>query len=142
MFGHSDSPESILPRLEEKIESYYLKHEIKCFYVGNRGWFDRLAATAVKRLKTKYPDIKLYLVLAYHPGERAVHLTKGFDASYYPPLENVPRSFAIVRANRYMVETAEAVICDVCHVGNTKKLLEYARRRQKTGRLILENVAE
>jgi hypothetical protein len=82
------------------------------------------------------------LLLSYHPAERPVDLTDGFNNSYYPPLENVPRQYAIVRANRYMVDTADTIICYVKHIGNTRNLLEYAQRRQKKEGLPIENVAE
>lgn len=142
MFGHADCPDSIMPRIEAAIEAQYTLHGIDNFYVGNRGKFDGLAASAAKRVKQQHPDLKLYLLLAYHPGERAVDLTDGFDNSYYPPLENCPRQYAIVRANRYMVDTADSIICYVKHIGNTRNLLEYAERRQKKEGITIENVAE
>jgi hypothetical protein len=69
-------------------------------------------------------------------------LTDEFDNSYYPPLENVPRKYAIVRANQYMIDTADSIICYVKHIGNTRNLLEYAQRRQKKEGIVIENVAE
>ena len=142
MFGNRDCPESSLPKIEKTIEQFYLKNKITTFYVGNRGNFDRLAAVAVKHMKRHYPEIKLYLVLAYHPAERPVYLSEGFDNSYYPPLENVPRPYAIVRGNRYMVSHCDSIICYVNHFGNTRSLLEYAQRQQKRNGIILENLAQ
>lgn len=142
MFGHRDSPECILPRIEEAIECHYANYDIHSFYVGNRGSFDHMAAAAVKRVKARHPDIRLYLLLAYHPGERAVQLSQGFDGSYYPPLEHVPRPYAIVKANRYMADCADSVICYVNHTGNTRDLLNHARLRQKKEELPIENLAE
>lgn len=142
LFGHSDCPDSVMPILEQAVERFYTYFQVRYFYVGNRGRFDSLAAAAVKRAKQRHNDISLLLLLAYHPGERAVNLTEGFDNSYYPPLENVPRQYAIVRANKYMVDTADSIICYVNHIGNTRNLLEYARRRQKKERIAIENLAE
>ena len=142
MFGHATAPYRILPKIEQAIEDHYTKHHVTAFYVGNRGQFDSMAATAVKRVKQRHPDIRLFLVLAYHPAERPVNLTEGFDHSYYPPLENVPRQYAIVRANQYMVDTADTVICYVNHPGNTRNLIEYAQRRNKKSGTIIENMAE
>lgn len=82
LFGHADAPDTIMSKLDEAIENCY-SSGITYFYVGNRGRFDSLAASAVKRAKLRHPEIKLYLLLAYHPGERAVNLTDGFDGSYY-----------------------------------------------------------
>lgn len=141
MFGHADCPDSILPKIEEAIETCY-SHGVTDFYVGNRGRFDSLAATAAKRVKQRHPHIQLFLLLAYHPAERTVDLSDGFDGSYYPPLEGTPRQYTIVKANRYMVNTADALICYVCHIGNTRNLLEYAERRQKKDGVVIENLAE
>ena len=142
LFGHATTPYEAIARIEAAAERHYLEHGIKTFIVGNRGSFDGFAATAIKTLKQRHNDISLLLLLAYHPGERAVDLTDGFDNSYYPPLENVPRQYAIVRANKYMVDTADSVICYVKHIGNTRNLLEYAQKRQKKEGIIIENVAE
>lgn len=138
MFGHADCPDDSLPKIMEAIEKFYKEFDMRVFYVGNRGNFDSLAATAAKKVKEKYPDLSLELVLAYHPGERLVSLRPGFDGSYYPPLEGVPRRAAIVQANRYMVETADAILCYVQHFGNTRDLLEYARKKRQ---IPIENVA-
>lgn len=142
MFGHADSPESIIPKIEAAIEYMHTFFGISAFYVGNRGQFDHCAATAAKLVKQKYPKIQLFLLLSYHPAERPVDLPDGFDNSYYPLLKRVPRQYAIARTNRYMVDTADAFICYVKHIGNSRNLLEYAQRRQKKEGIPIENVAE
>ena len=141
MFGHGNAPESIMPRILVAIEAQYRDNGVTAFYVGNRGSFDRMAAAAVKQVKQQFPEISLILVLSYHPGERSVDLSEGFDGSYYPPLENIPKRYAIVRANQHMIDTVDSVICYVNHVGNTRKLLEYAMRKQRAYGLIVDNVA-
>ena len=142
MFGHATTPYDAISLIEAAAEKQYNEQSIRTFIVGNRGNFDSLAATAIKNLKKKYSDISLLLLLAYHPAERPVHLTEGFDNSYYPPLEGVPRQYAIVRANKYMVDTADSIICYVNRIGNTRKLLEQAQKRQKKEGIPIENVAQ
>ncbi len=72
--------------------------------MGSYGNFDRLAANAVMDAKRQHPNITLMLVLPYHPGERPVEAPNGFDGTYYPEaLENTPRKFAIVRANKSLM---------------------------------------
>ena len=141
MFGHATTPYDAISLIEAAAEKQYNEYYIRTFIVGNRGNFDSHAATAIKNLKKKYSDISLLLLLAYHPAERPVHLTEGFDNSYYPPLEGVPRQYAIVRANQFMVDTADSIICYVNRIGNTRKLLEQAERRQKKENILIENVA-
>ena len=142
MFGHADTPDSILPVLENTIELYFTQFQIQSFYVGNRGSFDRLATTAAKRVKQRYPELKLYLLLAYHPAEQTISLSEGFDSSFYPPLEGVPRKYAIVKANKYMVDNADSIICYVKHIGNTRNLLEYAQKRKMQGEIVLQNLSK
>lgn len=142
MFGHKGSPHSILSQIKQAIENHYTKYGVTVFYVGNRGLFDSLATTAVKQAKLQHPNIQLILLLAYHPAERTVDLTDGFDGSFYPPLENVPRPYAIVKANQYMVSKADSIICYVKHPGNARNLIEYAQRRKKKEGLLIENLAE
>ena len=139
MFGHGDAPDSIIPKIENAIDQLH-SMGVTIFYVGNRGRFDSLAATAVKKAKRRYNDIRLYLLLAYHPAERAVHLGRGFDGSYYPSLEAVPRPYAIVRANQSMVNTSDYLICYVKHIGNTRNLLEYTQKRKRKDQIL--NIAE
>lgn len=141
LFGHSDCPDAILPKLKHSIETA-ISNGITHFYVGNRGNFDRLAATAVKKMKTQHPEICLYLVLAYHPAERAAEPSEGFDGTCYPLVEKVPRRYAIVRTNETMLRQTNAVICYVNHPGNTRKLLKTAQKRMETGEIILENLGE
>ena len=141
LFGHAITPHEALFGIEAAAERHYHEYGIRTFVVGNRGDFDSYAATAIKRLKQRYKDISLLLLLAYHPAERPVYLTDGFDNSYYPPIENVPRQYAIVEANHHMADTADTIICYVKHIGNTKRLLEYAERRKKEN-TIVENVAQ
>lgn len=142
LFGHSDAPQDIQSAIEAAVERQYLNHGIRQYYVGAYGAFDRMAASALKSAKKRYQDMSLYLLLPYHPAERPVETPEGFDGTFYPPLEKVPRRYAIVRANRYMIEICDSVICYVHHIGNTRTLLEYAQRRVKKGGLFLENLAE
>ena len=70
------------------------------FFLGGYGEFDSLAASILREQKKKYPQIELVLVLAYLNTGRN---TSGYDSTVYPPLETVPRRFAISHRNRWMV---------------------------------------
>ena len=142
--GHRDADERLLPRLELVIDRLIWEENVRYFYVGGYGDFDRIAAAAVKRAKQKYPDITLMLVLPYHPAERAVPTPNGFDGTYYPEgLENTPRRYAIVRTNQIMVNTCDWLVCYVRHgVRNSSNLLEYARRREGKDLIQIINIAE
>ncbi len=57
-----------------------------------------------------------------------------------PALEEaVPRRYAIVKANQYMADRADSILCYALNFGNSRKLLDYARRRSKVP---IENLAQ
>ena len=99
------------------------------FYLGGYGDFDSLAAAAVRRQKTKYPNIEAVLVLAYLNREMDA---SRYDGTTYPPLETVPPRYAIVRRNEWMVRESDVAISGVTHGwGGAAKTLDYAKRRGK-----------
>ena len=142
--GHREADEHLLPRLEWVIDRLILEENVRYFYVGGYGGFDRIAAVAVKQVKQKYPDITLMLVLPYHPAERTVPTPTGFDGTYHPEgLENTPRRYAIVCTNKIMVDTCDWLVCYVRHgVSNSRNLLEYAQRRANKGLIKIKNICE
>lgn len=129
--GHREADERLLSTLANTIERLVVSEDVTCFYVGGYGGFDRVAATAVKQVKQRYPEIILMLVLPYHPAERPVETPYGFDGTYYPEgMETVPRRFAIVQANKHMVENVDWLIAYVRHgASNSQKIIEYAKIR-------------
>ncbi len=86
----------------------------------------------------------LQLVLPYHPVERPIEAPDGYDGTYYPEgLEIVPRQYAIVQANKIMVDTSDWLVAYVRHgASNSKKMLEYAQRRAMKGLIQIENLVE
>ena len=129
--GHREADERLLPILTAAIERLITEEQVSFFYVGGYGGFDRIAATAVKRMKLQHPEITLMLVLPYHPAERPIETPYGFDGTYYPEgLEKVPRRYAIVRANEIMVKQSDWLISYVRHgASNSSRILEYARKQ-------------
>ena len=101
----------------------------KTFYLGGYGDFDSLAAAAIRRQKTSYPNIEAILVLAYL--NREIDISR-YDSTTYPPLETVPPRYAIVRRNEWMIRESDVVISGVTHGwGGAAKTLDYAKRRGK-----------
>ena len=129
--GHREADERLLPCLISTIEKLVSQENVTCFYVGGYGGFDRIAAGAVKRVKRGHPEIILMLVLPYHPAERSIQTPYGFDGTYYPEgMEAVPRRFAIVQANKHMVENVDWLVAYVRHgASNSSKVLAYAQKR-------------
>lgn len=99
------------------------------FYLGGYGAFDGLAASAVRRQKETYPYIEMILVLAYL--DRKID-TSYYDGTTYPPLEKVPRRYAIVKRNEWMVRESDVVISGVLHNwGGAAKTLAFAKKKRK-----------
>ena len=142
--GHREADEQLLPRLELEIERLIALENVRYFYVGGYGGFDRIAASAVKHVKQKYTDITLMLVLPYHPADHPTETPNGFDGTYYPDgLENTPKRYAIMRTNKIMVDTCNYLVCYVNHgASNSRKLLEYAKQREIKGLIRIINISE
>ena len=136
MMGHRDAAQDIYPALCAAVEKHIVSCGVTEFIVGHYGRFDTLAANAVKAIKQKY-KVQLILLLPYHPTEKFVPLPDGFDGTCYPPgMERVPRRFAIVRANQYMVDHTEFLIAYAWRsASNAKNLLEYARKKERKGKI-------
>ena len=133
--GHRDSPSELLPALMEAVEHHIVDDCVTEFIVGNYGNFDRMSAKAVIAAKVRHPEITLSMLLPYHPAERPIKLSQGFDNTFYPPgMEKVPRRFAIVRANRYMIDQVDHLIAYAWHpASNARELVAYATKREQKG---------
>ena len=143
--GHHDAPDTVISLLDESLEHHITEFGVSQFLVGHYGAFDRMAAASVIRAKRKHPDIRLLLLLPYHPAERLVELDAGFDASFYPEgMENTPRHYAIVRANEYVIRH----VCDYLiaygkyQATKTDDFIKIAKVRERKGFLHIDNLAE
>ena len=142
--GHRDAPVGLLPQVWAAVEGLIVREGVTDFYVGSRGSFDRLAAAAVRELRETYPQIRLYLVLAYLPAKGTGEAPPGFTGTVFPEgLESVPRRFAIQRANRAMVDTCDFMVAYAPYAaGNARKVLDYARRQQGRGLIQILELTE
>lgn len=134
----------MLPLLTEAVERHITEYGVTDFYVGHYGAFDGMAAHAVKEAKQRHPEVRLMLVLPYHPAIRPIETPKGFDGSYYPwEDERIPKRVAIIKTNRRMVETCDHLIAYAFHyLGGSGQIVEYARKREGKGLIRVENLAE
>jgi len=141
--GHRETPDTVLPLLQEAVNRHIERYGVTEFIVGHYGNFDYLAAKAVITAKQLHPEIMLSLLIPYHPAERPIKKPKGFDNTYYPPrMEYVPRKLAIVRANRYMVDHVDFLIAYAWHpASNARELVEYAEKKMEKGVIQVVNLA-
>ena len=128
--GHREvqEPEKVRAWLYETVEGL-IREGADCFYLGGYGQFDALASSVVRELKQEYPHIRSVLVLPYLDRECD---RSAYDESIYPPLEHVPKRYAISRRNEYMVDTADVIVAYVVYsFGGASNTLRYAERKQK-----------
>ena len=140
--GNRDASPMLWGAVCDAVESAIVKHHVELFVTGGRGRLDRMAAQAVQKLKLKYPNIRLCLLLAYHPSERPVFLPQGYDESFYPLERPVPARFAIARVNRYMMDHSTVCIAYAAFPGHARNMLAYARQLVRTGRLAVIDLSD
>lgn len=113
----------------KQIVSSLVEEGADTFLLGGYGSFDSIAAITVRELKKDYPGLRSILVLPYLNRDYDTSL---YDESVYPPIEDVPKKFAISRRNEWMVEKADVIIAYVDHDwGGAAATLRYAERKKK-----------
>ena len=124
---------------KEKLKQILIKEITKnptCkFYLGGYGDFDSLCLLTLRELKTDFPDIELLFITPYlDKNYSKLEFAKyHYDDVIFPPLESVPRKFAILKRNEWMVDESDLVIAYVMYSwGGAAKTLEYAKRKKKT----------
>ena len=122
---------------KEKLKQLLIKEIRKnptCkFYLGGYGDFDGLCLQTLRELKTDFPDIELLFITPYlDKNYSKLELAKYYyDDIIFPPIENVPRKFAILKRNEWIVDSADLVIAYVKYSwGGAAKTLEYAKRKK------------
>ena len=122
---------------KEKLKQLLIKEIRKnptCkFYLGGYGDFDSLCLRTLRELKTDFPDIELLFITPYLDNNYSkLELAKYYyDDVIFPPIESVPRKFAILKRNEWMIDSADLVIAHVKYSwGGAAKTLEYAKRKK------------
>ena len=103
------------------------------FYLGGYGDFDSLCLRTLHEIKKDFPDIELLFITPYlDKNYTKLALAKHYyDGIIFPPLEKVPRKFAILKRNEWLVNSADLVIAYVRYSGGgAAKTLEYAKRKK------------
>lgn len=107
------------------------------FLVGGYGDFDSLCAYVCSLIKKERKNCKIvfvtpYITVAQQEKIRGWIELGIYDSVIYPPLENVPPRFAIVKRNEWMIEQSDLIIAYVVRsFGGAYQSLNYARRKKK-----------
>ena len=135
--GHADyipskqDEKRILDFLEEKIGNQSAE-----LFFGGYGNFDGFALLCGKRYQLTHPNVKLILITPYltegFQKNRLNEIRSEYDEILYPPLEKVPKRYAILRRNQWMAEQADYVVAYVTHSwGGAYQTLQHAKKRHK-----------
>lgn len=131
MIGHADVDSGVYPQLLEAIKLHITDYGVREFFVGCHGGFDSMALRALKEARQAYPHIRRILVLAYHPAHLSTGIPEDVDESLYPFDTPVMPRYAIVKANRKMIERCDYLIAYVRHTGKARDFAAYAQRKGK-----------
>ncbi len=115
------------------LELFAKRNEIIECYCGGYGKFDGFAAECVRKAKKDFENIRNFLVIPYISlsfQEKINYLKRYYDEIIYPPLEDIPAKYAVIKRNEWMIDRADLLIAYVKYSwGGAAKSLEYAKRK-------------
>lgn len=136
--GHRSLPnkDDISEKLSYKIEDLIINEGVTEFWVGNYGAFDHLSSYTAKKLKEKYPDIELNLIVPYLTSditENKKLYFEEFDNILLADIpEKTPKKFYIIKCNEYMIQKSDFLIAYVkFSYGGAYRTLEYAKKQNQ-----------
>ncbi len=114
-FGHRHVFGDIEPVLREAVTALIENEHVGLFYVGSNGMFDSMVLGVLKELSGKY-SFGYYMVLSYVP-ERSQNVSELYGENTLVPdgIETVPKRFAIIARNKWMINNSDIVITYVRH---------------------------
>ena len=128
-FGHRDCTDDIIDSLKATIIDFIENKGVSTFLVGNNGNFDRLVIKALTKCKDTFPHIDYCVVLAYLPKNKCFD----YHTIYPEGLENVPKKYAILKRNEWIIKNSDFVVAYITHpTGGAYKALKYAEKLDKT----------
>ncbi len=133
-FGHKEVFDEITPIIFSVLIDLIENRDVKLFFVGNQGNFDRIVLSVLKELKTKYSQIDYFVVLAYLPSKEKEFDNVDYNKTLYPDgLEYAPFKYAICNRNKWMINNSDYVVTYVRHCfGGASKFKELAQKKGKT----------
>ena len=133
-FGHRDAPDKMRLRLYDEIKRHVSERGTDTFYVGGYGNFDNMVSSILHEIKGLYPHISVYQILAYMPTIENGKSNGIRHPTLYPDgLELVPKKFAIVYRNRWIINESDYIIAYVsANYGGAYEALKYARIKHKS----------
>ncbi|MBQ8389041.1 MAG: hypothetical protein IJX46_08965 [Clostridia bacterium] len=107
------------------------------FYCGGYGNFDMMCADICHCIKKEHQNSEIVFITPYMDiaDQAKINdmLDRGrYDSVIYPPIENIPKKFAIVARNRWMIEESDLIVAYVDHnFGGAYNSYKFALRKNK-----------
>ncbi len=135
-FGHREIFCEISKQLLLLIEELIVCHGVVEFWTGGMGEFDAAFSSAVRKIKQKYPHVKLLLIKPYRSVEMNTnrnYYTQMYDEVVIPQaVAGVHPKAAITKRNRWMVDQCDFMITFVHrNAGGAYATKKYAVRKGK-----------
>lgn len=131
--GHNETyGDEVKEKIKDIAISLIEKKGVVEFWVGNYGGFDRCASSAIREVKKERGHVKLVLVLPYITkavGDYKEDYYEKYDTIVIADMpEKTPAKIRIIKANEYMVDNCDYIICNVEHSwGGAAKTMGYAK---------------
>ena len=134
--GHRniDIEQNVADKIKESLIEKIQQCPNAKFYLGGYGGFDSLAFSILRKLKKDFPNIELIFISPYLDSSysKLQIANEIYDGTLYPPLETMPKKFAILKRNKWMVDCCDLLIAYVKYSwGGARKTLDYAIRKKK-----------
>lgn len=128
LIGHRDCSDMIVDKLTKEMEKLIVKYDVRVFYVGTHGNFDRMAYGVLCKLESKY-NIKTVVVLAYLNDKKKLYYDQ--EKTIIPEgIEKVQKRYAINNRNVYMINQSDYMICYANNTfSNTYKFIKIAKKQ-------------
>ena len=133
--GNINIGQSVADKIKDFLIEKVKQYTNAKFYLGGYGGFDSLAFSILRKLKRDFQNIELIFISPYLDSSysKLQIANEIYDGTLYPPLETVPKRFAILKRNEWMVGSCDLLIAYVKYSwGGARKTLDYAIRKKKS----------
>ena len=131
-FGHRDTPYNIKEKLKVVLIDLIENKNVKMFYIGDNGAFDKMSRDILRELKEKY-NINYYVVLAYIPSKKENEDYS--DTIYFDELNTKPYKCRIIERNKIMLEKSDIVVTHVTRI--IGGAVEFKNMAEKKGKIVI-----
>ena len=130
--GHRNIFYDIEENIIETLRKVIIEKNIKTFYLGNNGQFDKMVLRILTSLSKEY-DINYYVVYAYIPTVKKMETISGNVTIVPDGIEKVPKKFAINYRNMWMIKKSDYLITYIDHtIGScAANYVEIAKKKGK-----------